>query len=65
MVNGPLKELPNLINFLMPQPALPLPRPVRIANKKFRFFKEYKDKTYLFLIILYHFLSIIRTRKHN
>jgi hypothetical protein len=34
-------------------------------DKKFSFRKEYKDKTYLFLIILYHFMSTNADAKHD
>lgn len=51
----------------MPQPIrrdAPIPKPGQ-DYKKFSFHKEYKDKIYLFLIILYHFMSTNADAKHN
>ena len=67
MVNGRLKEALGLINFLIPQPICrEAPTPTSEQDdKKFSFHKEYKDKTYLFLIILYHFMSTNPDAKHD
>ena len=51
----------------MPHPIrreAPTPQSGR-DDKKFSFHKEYKDKTYLFLIIAYHFMSTDADAKHD
>jgi hypothetical protein len=54
MVNGPLKEPPAANNFPMAAWKNPLLTSARCGplDKKFSFCKEYKDKTYSFMIIL-------------
>jgi len=67
MVNGRLKGAPGAHKFLnaaADPPRCPTPEP-RLEDKKFSFHKEYKDKKYLFLIILYHFMSTNPDAKHD
>ena len=67
MVNGRLKETTEAHKFLNAA-AIPARDPtpsLARRDKKFNCFKEYKDKTYLFLIILYHFMSTNQDAKHN
>jgi hypothetical protein len=67
MVNGRLKERPGAHKFLS-DAADRLHSPTRQSgpgDKKFSSRKEYKDKTYLFLIIRYPFMSTNPDAKHN
>jgi len=67
MVNGRLKERPGAHKFLndAADPARTLNHKTPAEDKKFSPYKEYKDKTYLFLIILYHFMSTNQDAKHD
>jgi hypothetical protein len=66
MVNGRLKEARGLINFLMPQPIRKVVCPrAKKDGEKLSFLEEYKDKTYLFLIIIYPFMSTNLDAKHD
>jgi len=61
MVNGPLKEPVRQNKFLNTADESWSLLPCRgdtATLKKFSFFKEYKDKIYLFMSNLYPFLSI-------
>ncbi len=67
MVNGPLKELLGANNFLNAanQNGFLADKAWQFVDEKLHFHKEYKDKTYLFVSSLYHFLRSIQRSKLN